>query len=232
MLQMASPPTESASGARLAASQLRRIRRIVDAAVELAEAGGFEGVKLRHLAETSGVALGTLYKYFPSKEAILVFVLNEEAEKLERVIAARPPRGATAVDRVTEWFARATRGITRRPAFGRAVLRAIASGNHALSDQQAVFHLRVSRMVIAAMRNEPPDPERPLSTPYGSEREQTLARILEDVWFASLLGWVGGLHSTRVVTQRVSETLSLLLGDRAEVPAPTSSEASPSEVLS
>ena len=229
---MSSPPTDSAAGARLAASQLKRIRRIVDAAVALAEVGGFEGVKLRHLAESSGVALGTLYKYFPSKEAILVYVLNEEAGKLERVIAARPPQGATAVERVTEWFARATRGITRRPEFGRAVLRAIASGTDATSDQQAVFHLRVSRMVIAAMRNEPPDPERPLDVPYGSEREQTLARILEDVWFASLLGWVGGLHPTKTVTHRVSETLSLLLGEDGEVPSLPFIDDSRSEVLS
>ena len=41
--------------ARLAASQLRRHRRIVDAVVELAEKGGFDGVRLRDVAEVSEV---------------------------------------------------------------------------------------------------------------------------------------------------------------------------------
>ncbi|MCP4004081.1 MAG: hypothetical protein GY725_07795, partial [bacterium] len=37
--------------ARLVASQLKRMRRIVDAAVDLAEQGGFEAVRLRDVAE-------------------------------------------------------------------------------------------------------------------------------------------------------------------------------------
>ena len=97
---LARPPRARAAGrgqpvARLAASQLRRMRAIVDAAVALAEKGGFEAVRLRDVAEASGVALGTLYKYFRSKEDILLFAVHEEAEKLEAVMAARPARGAT-----------------------------------------------------------------------------------------------------------------------------------------
>ena len=68
---LASVAPEGASPApKLVASQLRRMRRIVDAAVELAEQGGFEAVRLRDVAERSDVALGTLYKYFRSKEDI------------------------------------------------------------------------------------------------------------------------------------------------------------------
>jgi AcrR family transcriptional regulator len=52
------------------------MRRIVDAAVELAESGGFEAVRLRDVAERSDVALGTLYEYFRSKEDILLLALG------------------------------------------------------------------------------------------------------------------------------------------------------------
>ena len=69
-------PAESCAPPRLVSSQLRRIRRIVDAAVALAEQGGFDAVRLRDVAEASGVALGTLYKYFRSKEEILLFAVN------------------------------------------------------------------------------------------------------------------------------------------------------------
>ncbi len=207
---MTSAP-EPAPVARLAASQLRRIRRIVDAAVALAEEGGFDGVRLRDVAEASGVALGTLYKYFRSKEDILLFALNEEAEKLEVVIAQRPPRGGTAAERLTEAFARATRGLTRRPNLARAVLRAIASGDHETASKVASFHLRMTRILVAALRDEAPDVARPLSEPVGTAREQSIASVLNHVWFASLVGWSGGLHSTRVVTERMRETIDLLL---------------------
>ena len=44
-----------------------RARRILDAAIELAEQGGFEAVRLRDVAAQANVALGTLYRRFRSK---------------------------------------------------------------------------------------------------------------------------------------------------------------------
>jgi AcrR family transcriptional regulator len=192
-------------------SQLGRIRRIGDAAGTLAEKGGFEGVRLRDVAEASGVSLGTLYKYFRSKEDILLFAVNEEGQRLEAVIASRPPAGDEAGDRMAELFGRATRGLTRRPNFARAALRSIASGDASMAAQQASFHLRTSRMVIATLRGEAPDVSQPLSEPVGTAAEQQIALVLEHVWFASLLGWASGLHPAGQVSERMAKTAALLL---------------------
>lgn len=210
----ASPPSELAPP-RLALSQLRRLRRIVDAAIALAETGGFEGVKLRDVADASGVALGTLYKYFRSKEDVLLFAVNEDSEQLLRVVAQRPPRGALASERLAELFARATRGLTRRPAFARAALRAIAASDASSAVQQAAFHLRMTRMIVAALRGEAPDVSTPLSVPSGTERERRIALVLQHVWFAALIGWASGLHPIGAVSQRMQETVGLLLGETA-----------------
>ena len=207
-----SEPPDGEGVARLAASQLRRVRRIVDAAVALAEEGGFDGVRLRDVAEASGVALGTLYKYFRSKEDILLFAVNEEAERLEMVIAGRPPSGGSAEERTTEFFARATRGFTRRPNFARAVLRAIASGDHKTAVKVAGFHLRIARMIVAAIRGERPGVSRAIAEPEGTEREQEIVKILEHVWFSALVGWAGGLHSAKTVTDQMRTTAAYLLG--------------------
>ncbi|MCP3984836.1 MAG: TetR/AcrR family transcriptional regulator [bacterium] len=210
---MSSPETTppiAASG--LAASQLRRIRRIVDAAIGLAEQGGFEAVRLRDVAETSDVALGTLYKYFPSKEAILLYAVNEGNEGLERLMVDDPPRGETPPGRVADFFARATGTFTRRPDFARAVLRAIAGSDRATAIQQAGFHLRIGRMIIAALRGEKPDLSLPLSEPIGTAREQSIALMLNHVWFAALLGWSSGLHGSDVVADRMSQAIDLMLG--------------------
>jgi len=211
---MASLPSSSATGngaPRLALSQMRRIRRIVDEAVALAEKGGFDGVRLRDVAEASGVALGTLYKYFHSKEEVLLFALNEDMERLEAVVIERPPLGADPVARLTAFFARATRGLTRRPDFARAVLRSVAASDASTAIQQAGFHLRMSRMIIATIRGEKPNADRPLSDPVGSPQDQRVSLVLEHVWFASLLGWASGLHPARAVTDRMQETVELVL---------------------
>jgi AcrR family transcriptional regulator len=204
-------PAESAAPPRLVSSQLRRIRRIVDAAVALAERGGFDAVRLRDVAEASGVALGTLYKYFRSKEEILLFAVNEDMERLEAVMRERPPKGETPTERLSEFFARATRGFVRRPDYAHAVLRSTAAGQATTAVQQAGFHLRLSRMVVAALRGEAPPSERPLAEPVGSEREQRIALVLEHVWFACLLGWVSGLHPVKTVSERMRDAVSLLL---------------------
>ena len=192
--------------ARLAASQLRRMRAIVDAAVSLAEHGGFEAVRLRDVAEASGVSLGTLYKYFRSKEDILLFAVHEEGEKLEAALQTRPARGANAAERLGDFFARATRGFTRRPNLARAVIRSIAVGEHDLAVKVAAFHLRMERLIVTALRGAAPAP----GARAGS-REAAIAHTLNRVWFASLVGWAGGLHTTREVGEFMRETLALLL---------------------
>jgi AcrR family transcriptional regulator len=204
-------PVEAAPATGLAASQLRRMRRIVDEAVTLAEREGFDGVRLRDVAEASGVALGTLYKYFRSKEDILLFAANEEAVKMEEVMCARPPQGDTAIERVTAFFARSTRGLTRRPDFARAVIRAIAAGDPGTAANVAGFHLRTNRQIVAAIRGEAPQTGGDLTETAGTERERALAMVLNHVWFATLIGWSGGLHPVKTVTERVHQTALLLL---------------------
>jgi AcrR family transcriptional regulator len=44
-----------------------RAKRIVDTAVALAERDGYQAVRLRDVAATAQVALGTVYKRFASK---------------------------------------------------------------------------------------------------------------------------------------------------------------------
>jgi len=216
---LARPPRAPAADdgrpvARLAASQLRRMRAVVDAAVALAEKGGFEGVRLRDVAEASGVALGTLYKYFRSKEDILLFAVHEEASKLEAVMVARPALGDTPTERLAHFFARATRGFTRRPNLARAVIRAIAVGETDLAMKVAAFHLRITRLIVAALRGEPSVAAGPNGELLGDPREQLVAATLNRVWFASLVGWAGGLHSGREINERMQETAELLLGER------------------
>src|SRR5688500_15188478 len=81
-------------------AQRDRRRRILDATLALASKGGYEAVQMRAVAERAGVALGTLYRYFPSKVHLLVAEMARElGAALERVERSPVP-GASATERV------------------------------------------------------------------------------------------------------------------------------------
>jgi AcrR family transcriptional regulator len=194
-----------------------RSRRIVETAVELAEQGGFEAVRLRDVAAHAGVALGTLYRRFSSKEDLLVAALDRETRDLERRVIKRPPRGDTELERVVGLFSVATRGLLRRPNLARALLRAAACGEPGLAGRVGAFHERVERMIVFCLRSDNS------ALVEGSEivvsptaEESQLAYALNMIWFALLVGWSGGLHSEDVLTEKMGASAQLVLLGVAE----------------
>ena len=79
--------------------QAARRRRVISAAMELGSAGGYDAVQMRDVATTADVALGTIYRYFSSKDHLLAEALVEWVRDLGRRVQARPPRGATVAER-------------------------------------------------------------------------------------------------------------------------------------
>ena len=196
-----------------------RARRIVDTAIDLAEKGGFEAVRLRDVAAEADVALGTLYRYFRSKEDMLIAALNSEVEALEARIQARPMSGDTPLERVDAFFRAATKGLMRRPRLARAILRAAASGDHELAEKVAAFHSRMSAMILAAMHGQPvatrPVPggngaEPPAVVPVAAADEIAVAALLQHIWFSCLIGWAGGLMGQNEVIECMGTATALL----------------------
>lgn len=61
----------------LPAYQVERRQRILDAAKTLLRSTDFESIQIRDVAATANVALGTLYRYFSSKEHLYANVLYD-----------------------------------------------------------------------------------------------------------------------------------------------------------
>ncbi|MGH0034920.1 MAG: TetR/AcrR family transcriptional regulator [Myxococcota bacterium] len=187
-----------------------RSRRIVETAVALAEQGGFEAVRLRDVAAQAGVALGTLYRRFRSKEDLLVAALDQETEDLERRILQRPPKGATALERVVALFSVATRGLLRRPNLARALIKAAASGDPELALQVAGFHDRMERLMLVALRGGVAEATGGAAQP-ADESEQRVTDTLEAIWFSQLVGWSGGLQTQSSMIEGMRDSAQLLL---------------------
>jgi len=183
-----------------------RARRIVETAVELAEKGGFEAVRLRDVAAHAGVALGTLYRRFRSKEDLLLAALEQELEDVRQRCERRPPEGADALQRLTAFFHFTTRALCRRPNLARALIRSVATGEPELTQKVAAFHSLMEELITSAVRGEPPS-----RATSPSDAERRVAYVLQQVWFASLIGWSAGLHGQAAIVEQTSSAAELLI---------------------
>ena len=64
----------------------RTRRRILQAAADCFERDGFDGTTTRAIADRAGIAVGTLYAYFPDKRAILLELLDQTVAELARFV--------------------------------------------------------------------------------------------------------------------------------------------------
>lgn len=90
----AQPPTDRATPPLTERQEARR-RRILHASAQLASRGGFEAVQMREVAEAAGVALGTLYRYFPSKIHLLVATMQDQLQHMHSTLRKRPRPATT-----------------------------------------------------------------------------------------------------------------------------------------
>ncbi len=181
-----------------------RSRRILEIAVELAEEGGFEAVRQRDVAARAGVALGTLYKRFPSKEGILVAALEMETEKMMRRLVQQPITGDTAEERIGNLFRTITRGMCRKPNLAKALIRALTSGEPGLAEKIAGYHTRLKEVIASTMCSVD-------GSVRPTELELELAFTLQQIWFAAIVGWMGGLHNQNVIVDRVTMAAEWML---------------------
>src|SRR3954463_10242597 len=119
---------DAATVRAIPASQLARRERILDAAMELATEGGYEAVQMREVAERADVALGTLYRYFPSKVHLLVSAMGRTFQSLQESVRV-DGADRTAEDRVYRVIAEVTRYLARHRRLSGAMIRALMSAD-------------------------------------------------------------------------------------------------------
>jgi TetR/AcrR family transcriptional regulator, cholesterol catabolism regulator len=184
------------------AAQRDRRKRILDATIALATRGGFDAVQMRAVAEQADVALGTLYRYFPSKIHLLVSALGREFEKAEAATRGKPIPGDTPHERVMYVLTRTTRGLQGEPHLTEALTRAFMFAD--ASVQSEIHHVG---MLLTSMLTRAMHPDKPDLT----DDDVAIARVIGDVWLSALVGWVTGRTSSEDVTRQMDVAIRLLL---------------------
>ena len=161
---------------------------------------------MRDVAAAADVALGTVYRYFSSKERLLLEAMAEQQADLRGL-----PRDAPARRRRRRGRARRCRccGASNRS------LRALPRRDRG---DGALVRLRAGRERrhrAARHRDHDRDHHRARSSaraPARDRREVRVARILMQVWLSSLNGWVCGVDGPDRVDEDLAAAADLLLG--------------------
>ncbi|MCK6512154.1 TetR family transcriptional regulator [Myxococcota bacterium] len=187
----------------------RRSRRILETALKLAEKGGFSAVRLRDIAAEAGVALGTVYKRFQSKEDILIAILQLELTKIRQILSEQPPSG-TNLWRVTDLLGYITHWLCVRPQLSQATIKAVSSGEPALAEKVSLFHNEIIALTIDTLRGQGIPPESHLLNHPPSLTEQHFATLLQHIWFSLLIAWSGGLKTAEQIEAEITQATHIL----------------------
>ena len=185
------------------AAQRDRRKRILDATIALATQGGFDAVQMRAVAEQADVALGTLYRYFPSKIHLLVSALARELERVRERTERIPVPGNTPYERLMFILGRITKGLQRDPQLTEAMTRAFMFADASAAAEVDTVGRLMDRMIARALTEEEPN-----------EEQLAISRVISDVWLANLVAWVTRRASATDVADRLELTIALLLGER------------------
>lgn len=115
-----------------------RRRQIVEAVTRVVAEQGVAGATVCRIAAAAGVSEGTLYVYFPSREAMLTAALDRLFEQMAALIDAAPP--TNAVDTIRDIARRHSELMkTDVGSFTSPWIEFIAAGNHS-GLREAIAH--------------------------------------------------------------------------------------------
>ncbi|NUU20277.1 MAG: TetR/AcrR family transcriptional regulator [Streptomycetaceae bacterium] len=191
----------------MTSGQLARRERLTRAVVDLVAEGGPDNFQMKDVAERSGVALGTAYRYFASKDHLLAVAMAEWQRRLtDRMLAEFARRGVAPgplVDRVVDYTKREIRGFQRHPHFAGLMVRIYTSTDPFASEAMR----EISRNNSAVMEHLLADvPARP----------RAIARnAIESVLMHALTTWITDRCTIAEVFERVEATVRYVLAPQA-----------------
>ncbi|MCR4374893.1 MAG: TetR/AcrR family transcriptional regulator [Acidobacteria bacterium] len=172
-------------------------------ALQLIAARGYDATTLREIAATAGVSVGLLYRYFPSKQAIVIALYDELSAEYARQAEAMP------AGKWRDRFIFALRTSLRVLAPHQVALRALTPAlvgdpdEGIFSDSTAFSRIRVQKVFEDAVTGAGDAPTRPLAGALG--------RVLYLIHLAVLLWWLLDKSTNqRATTALIALTRQLL----------------------
>lgn len=189
----------SVTGRRTTPSQRARFSRIIDAAMESASEGGYDAVQMRSVAERAGVAIGTVYRYFPSKNHMLIVALLWMFEGLRDRFQDFTVPGEAPSDRILFVLRKNTEILETDHQLYEALVRA-----YMFADASATPELNALGNVVTEMF------AKAIGVEEVSQPQMDAVKVIDDVWMSSLVSWVAGRMTADQVMAHLEFTVRLV----------------------
>jgi AcrR family transcriptional regulator len=180
------------------AQQARR-DRIVDAGLALLNERDFDKIQVKDVAEEANVALGTLYRYFSSKEHLFAEVLVRWAGTLRTHISRNPLRGTTDAERLTQVLNRSVRAFQRQPSLARLIATLETSSDPYATEILDRLGRTTGDIYVEAIHD------------VDAATAHRIVVVVDAVLAARLRSWVAGRITIAQVSDDLADTIQLLL---------------------
>jgi AcrR family transcriptional regulator len=183
----------------LTPTQRERRDRIVRAGLGLLRTHDHTQIQMKDVAAEADVAIGTVYRYFQSKDHLFAEVLADWGSHLRTNVERRPLRGGSNAERLTDVLHRSMRAFQGWPQLARVVMALEASEDPFTRE---IFARNMSRNVevyTEAVEGLPEDVTR------------DVVRVATSVFDLQLRQWVVGAQSIAEVYDRISRAVTLIL---------------------
>jgi TetR/AcrR family transcriptional regulator, cholesterol catabolism regulator len=199
--------TAPQSTASMTPNQLARRARVTAAVIELMDDLSPDRLQMRDVAERSGVSLGTVYRYFSSKDHLLAATwvvwhrqLTERAHA-ELAVGRSRREPASVQDLVSAYVSRELRAFQRHPNFARLVCLVQNSTDPFASEEFDTVSQDSTGLMAELMTGTPPDVARPA------------AIAINAVVGVGILSWVTGRKTWSEISAQAQDVIQLVLAD-------------------
>jgi len=182
------------------AEQRERYRRILRAAARHGAEKGLERVQMHDVARDAGVAIATLYRYFPSKTHLFTALMRSQVERLA-TLEIRREDGETPEDAIARLLVRAGRELLESPLLTHAMMQS-NNATVAQSPNAAVTEA-FSELLLSAGGIEEP-------TSY----DLRVLRLLEEAWYGIVMSAINQAQDEASLASDTELVCRLLLRGR------------------
>ena len=186
-------------------AQRERRKRILDATLAIASKGGYDAVQMRAVADRADVAVGTLYRYFPSKVHLLVSAMGREIGRIDTRLDPATYAETSRHQRLSLVISKLNKAMQRNPLLTEAMTRAYVFADASAAGEVDHVQKLIDSMFAQAMSDGEP-----------TEEQYHISRVISDVWLSNLLAWLTRRASATDFTTRLDLAVRLLLGDEAD----------------
>ncbi len=168
--------------------------------MKLAAEGGYEAVQMRRVAESSGVALGTIYRYFNSKDEMLLAGLAGWTAQVTDELTAEPAEGSTSAERLAGLLCAASARLDAAPVLMGALVTAMSSTGADVARFRERIQGGLRAIIVHAIGDD-----------VDAKRLEAAQRIVGHVWFSAINQWVSGQAPHGSVCEELRFTAHALL---------------------